>query len=872
MCRAVLALEETEASAKPPVSAQPEVIGRFQIEKRLGAGAMGVVYSAYDAELDRRIAVKLMRPQASPDRLRREAQTLAKLSHPNIVTVHDVGVHRGAAFVAMALVDGENLRSWLATPRPPEEILDKLVQAMRGIIAAHAEGVIHRDLKPDNIFVSRRGDVLVGDFGLARSSSPPSGEMRADELTQTGTIMGTPVYMAPEAFAGETTAASDQFSLAVTMWEAFYGTRPFRGNSIDELLKAIDGGPDDPPKHVPWHDAILRGLAKDPRDRFPSIAAMLAAITRRRKKWPYLAAALALLAAGGTAFAVTRPDPKQVAIATCSREQDRMLAWNPVRRAIVLAELTGRFPTRGGELAALADCYATQWIDTSHESCKANAEQRLSNPEHAAMKLCLGRQARMFDTVLMQMPIANAPLDVRNFLDTVNHPESCRGVTVETAPTPEILAVQAEIDSRHIFAIAEAASTVQELASLEQRADHTADLQTRADAQAVIGDTLVRQSRYREAEPHLRSAVALADQARDDRMRAEAGAQLAILLVQTGRVAEATVVRDNAASAAARTNDAHAKLMVGRANVALIQHESSDPRRTAAEYRAMISLGQGTCGSTIDAEQAEVQLALAEEVTGEPGATAHLARARATMERWLETTQDDGYNLLVAAMTEPDRRRRIALVEQALPLLPKQSTYVANTLGPLGQDYEYETDYLMAYRTYVRRLDALDHEDVLRPTEILPGLIDIATTALDAADTVDDPKLRDELFAAAIAAMDRRDKEPGGTDETSFYRGRVLYRQGHIREAIPLLRRGLAVTEASQPAIPGRVALRATMLAHALFDLGEREQAKLIADVAHEYWPKGIELVRPAAPKLGAAFTKMEQRAADFDAWYTSHF
>src|SRR5262245_63050889 len=202
------------------------MIGRYQIGERLGAGGMGVVYAAVDSELHRRVAVKLLRPDGhgqlgaqARERLIREARTLARLSHPNVVTVFDVGTHDGNVFLAMELVEGGNLSMWLRrAKRKQSKVIDRMIEAGRGLAAAHAAGVVHRDVKPDNILVGRDGHARMTDFGLARvddslpydPTSPPSAFTSSD-LTRTGTLMGTPVYMAPEQMArGDTEPRTDQ--------------------------------------------------------------------------------------------------------------------------------------------------------------------------------------------------------------------------------------------------------------------------------------------------------------------------------------------------------------------------------------------------------------------------------------------------------------------------------------------------------------------------------------------------------------------------------------------------------------------------------------------------------------------------------------
>ncbi|MCA9717773.1 MAG: serine/threonine protein kinase, partial [Myxococcales bacterium] len=243
-------------------------VGRYVMIERVGAGAMGVVYSAYDPELDRKVAIKLLQPGSDDEalqlRLVREAQAMARLSHPNVVHVHDVGRHGDRVFIAMEFVRGRSLGSWLrfaVAPRPWRETLELFVQAGRGLRAAHDVGLVHRDFKPDNILIDDLGTPKVTDFGLARSadaSASPGAdaatrvtarepvepvELEELALTRTGALVGTPAYMAPEQHLGETAdARSDQFSYCVSLYEALYGARPFTGDTVYETVDAVLSG------------------------------------------------------------------------------------------------------------------------------------------------------------------------------------------------------------------------------------------------------------------------------------------------------------------------------------------------------------------------------------------------------------------------------------------------------------------------------------------------------------------------------------------------------------------------------------------------------------------------------------------------------
>jgi serine/threonine protein kinase/formylglycine-generating enzyme required for sulfatase activity len=293
-------------------------VGRYLILARVGSGAMGVVYGAYDPELDRRIALKLLdgdprgQDAAARARLLREAKAMARVEHPNVIAVHDVGVFEGRVFLAMEFLAGGTLRDWLeAERRGWREVLAAFLAAGRGLAAAHAAGLVHRDFKPENVLLDKDGRPRVVDFGLAREAArPDDGESVAsydtatlslaagnplESLTRTGAVMGTPAYMAPEQFLGEPTdARTDQFSFCVALYEALYGERPFAGETVLRLLRNMTDGTLQPVREerdVPaWIRRVLaRGLSAGGAARWPSMAALIAALeddpaTRHRRR------------------------------------------------------------------------------------------------------------------------------------------------------------------------------------------------------------------------------------------------------------------------------------------------------------------------------------------------------------------------------------------------------------------------------------------------------------------------------------------------------------------------------------------------------------------------------------------------------------
>jgi len=306
------------------------VDGNYRIEGVIGKGAMGVVYRAHHVRLDRPVALKLQRTIGDDTaRLEREARAMARLDHPNVVGVYDVGMHGHDLYIAMEFVDGWSLRAWLAAgPHPWRQALELCLQAGRGIMAAHAAGIVHRDLKPDNVLVGRDGRVRVADFGIARGVVEPGRTMMGEsslgpDLTRTGSMPGTPAYMAPEQFEGHADPRSDIFSFTVVLYEALYGRRPFDGATLAELVHNVMSGrlravPPTSPVPPEVLRAMLGGLAINPRIRTATMAKILgelegAKIPKRSAADVVVAvgaSALALLAiVGGTAWWVVNRPP-----------------------------------------------------------------------------------------------------------------------------------------------------------------------------------------------------------------------------------------------------------------------------------------------------------------------------------------------------------------------------------------------------------------------------------------------------------------------------------------------------------------------------------------------------------------------------------
>jgi predicted Ser/Thr protein kinase len=387
---------EQPASLDGPLLAPGTQVSRYVVTNVLGSGAAGVVYRAHDPQLRRKIALKLLRPEHShrPEgatletRLLREARAMAQLSHPNVVTVFDVGRFDGQIFLVMELVEGETLASWLTREQPWRERMRLFVEAARGLSAAHAVQIAHRDFKPANVLVGADGRVRVTDFGLARpwnlepstlldpslrEPTLPASARRAllsgVTATEAGGVAGTPAFMAPEQFLRrETDARTDQFSFCVALYQALYRASPFRGRSFEELQDAVVNGrleaPPSDKSDIPMqlYAVLRRGLSVDPAARFGDMHALVSQLlvaaddtsprTRRRVLALALAAS-ALLAAGVTA--------QQMGRAPATAE----LLTPPMRAR-----------------AANDDAAAAQKLAASHTSAAPLASKARSEPAH----------------------------------------------------------------------------------------------------------------------------------------------------------------------------------------------------------------------------------------------------------------------------------------------------------------------------------------------------------------------------------------------------------------------------------------------------------------------------------------------------------
>ena len=476
--------------------ADPELVqrlGRYEVVRKIGAGGMGVVYLAHDPELDRSVALKVLRSrfegqhtEITEERLREEARAMARLRHPNVVHVYDVGRDEGRLFLAMEYVEGSSLARWAREERPWRETLSIFVAAGQGLSAAHEAGLVHRDFKPDNVLIGKDGVAKVTDFGIALAMETWTTEGDNDDDASGA---GTLPYMSPEQILSEAIdARSDQFSFCVALYELLLGMHPFGRSSREEMVAAIIEGRRRPPPRgheIPgWVvDALVRGLATDPAERWPSMKALLDVlrhdpVARRRRR---LAGGAALLGASVLAFAVGRnatPQPEDPCI-TGSRRAEQV--WNDERRRAVserFAAAAGRYGDASfAAIEAPLDAWGKQWSGGYLELCAAHHEH--SQERYDQRMSCLANQSHHVDALVELMVEADAALvdDALRLSRRLPEASECVDQKLSTVPPPpefreEVAELRKELAGfRARLSANRSAGLMVRLAEISKRAD-----------------------------------------------------------------------------------------------------------------------------------------------------------------------------------------------------------------------------------------------------------------------------------------------------------------------------------------------------------------------------------------------------------------
>ncbi|HEY5089501.1 MAG TPA: serine/threonine-protein kinase, partial [Polyangia bacterium] len=536
------------------------LVGRYRLLRLVGRGGMGEVYAAHDPELDRRVAIKILRADARPDdieaaRLLREAQAVAKLSHPNVVAIHDVGTAAGRMFLAMELVEGETLATWLDRRRRSlDEILRMFVMAGRGLSAAHRVGIVHRDFKPQNVMVSRDDTARVMDFGLAARGGPAtSNEPR---LTRVGSILGTPLYMSPEQLVGQPVdPRADQFSFCVALWEALYGARPFEGATLLEIRTAVLADRPRPgplqarvPRRV--RAALERGLSVDRSKRFPNMESLLSALVdapKRRHGQTVAVVAASALALAGTGILVRAWRLRSLDSAACAPTASLANVWEAgpdsrprreMRTAFAASEV-GDARARFERTSRILDAYADSWVGLSREACEARRDG--TDKVSPLRSACLDRRRAELaaltdvlaqaDTKIVRRSIG-AALSLRR-LDACSDP----GVLKAAPPLPADPALRARVESltNQLLALRASAEAGHDWQTLELIGALTEEVRAAA-YEPLLTETLLVHARIRSpfdpeaAIPLYEEAYKHAEALRNDAFEAEAAIQLAAIV------------------------------------------------------------------------------------------------------------------------------------------------------------------------------------------------------------------------------------------------------------------------------------------------------------------------------------------------------
>jgi len=512
------------------------LIGRFRILGTLGEGGMGVVYAAEDAQLGREVAIKSIRGdrlRAHPGeraRLLREARALAKLSHPNVVQVHEVGEADAQVFIVMELVRGTTVKKWIdAGPRSLAAILACFIEAGRGLDAAHRVGIVHRDFKPSNVLVGADGRVRIADFGLARGDPAPAdatfstrrpGDRIVASAEVTAAGAGTPAYMSPEQILGvQCDARSDQFSFCVALYEAAFGRRPFAPGDLDARLRdpsasgrQVLGGGSGPG----WLRKVLtRGLALRPEDRFASMAVLLAQLeaTPRRRRHLMWAATFGLAFAGAVTAGSALMSASTPVL--CPRADDRMdELWGEAERVAIgrgfAATKLSYATTAANRVSVVLDTYGEAWLAAQRGACvAAQVHSDRSTLLFEQSTRCLDRARRSLARLIEALIIANPAMvaGAEGLVAALPDPSSC-----------------VELDlNRHFAALGEEGSEAEELEALLDRARILEGSRQGREAAAALAEIVDRSQRHndvsREAE-----ALLLLGQTRSQVLRDPAGA------------------------------------------------------------------------------------------------------------------------------------------------------------------------------------------------------------------------------------------------------------------------------------------------------------------------------------------------------------
>ena len=840
-----------------------DLVDRYVVLRQLGQGGMGVVVLAYDPVLDRAVAMKLMRAdRASPvlaARLEREARSLARLTHPNVVRVFDAGTWAGRVFMAMEHVEGESVRAWLRSgPRATTEILRVFVEAGRGLVATHDAGFVHRDVKPGNILLASDGTARLADFGLVGGeafhdgdttspvpASTPELVSACEHLTRPDSAMGTPGYMSPEQrAAGTVGTAADQYGFCASLWEALFGVLP---------VPDQPAAPEPPGERrvPPWlREVIARGLRSTPGARWPSMRALLAALERdpvaaRRRALVRAGAAVVIVGLVAASAVALLRDPSDAPDRRC-RGLDAELAgvWDPARAvALERAFLAGGSPRAAPTYARVAgqlDAYARRWVVARTDACEATHVRGVQSAAVLDVRMaCLERRLRDVDALVDVLVDGVEPATLDQAVPAVGRLaplDECADVTSLQViePPPADPAARATI--------ARARRAVADARALERTGVYgrglalARDAVTRAHASGyapVIAEALHlrgsledRAGDARGAERTLEEALVAAGRARDDGRAAAIWADLVYVVGgPLGRPADALRLRPGAEAALARAG--------------------GGPRAEAALWLAL-AMTHYTHGDLASARQAQERaIALLERAHGRDHAD--LAAALGTLG-----------NILLALAAHDEARaaheRALAIAEAALgPEHPN----VAATLTNLGLVLHAQRRLDEARAAHERALAI--HERALGPSHPV-----VAATLTNLGLVLQEEGKPAEARALHERALAIREQVlgPAHPDVAVSLNnlGAAAFAAGHPAEARALHERALAIRERALGADHLEVGTSLYNLGDALAALGDHRRALSLYVRALDVWRGALGPDHPHVA-LALAAVERERRA-----------
>ncbi len=883
-----LKVEQRERVITGPASAADGSLDRYVVLEQVGSGGMGVVHRAYDPKLRREVALKMLRFDRregsgairAETRILREARAMAQLSHPHVLPVYDVEHVGGLVYIAMEYVDGQTLSRWMRRQtRPWAEVVEVFAQAGQGLAAAHQAGIIHRDFKPSNVLMGNRGRVLVTDFGLARAHDDREEDDMADAwssgehgngetITESGEVVGTPAYMAPEQLRGEPVdARADQYAFCIALYEGLFGRRPFAVKDHRSLLVAKQAAriEPDPAITVPtWLFRIVeRGLAPAPGDRFASMNELLGALghdpAQARRRWMWGASgAITTATLIGLSLATTDSEP----MCTTADALAQSL-WSDAQgeqvRAALLATGQGYAAETATRVATQLDRYADQWSAAHLDACEATHVRHNQSGEAFDLRMaCLRRQEAELETTVETLSghvDADTLSRAAGLVAALPNPDRCadvealrsRGRAVDPRNAAAVELQRERLARANAMVRAWRTQDAQALTGeIEQRVGELGDPVLRGETKLLRGELALQIHDAPSAETWYREAFAEAVQGRDATLAIDASLQLINTVgVRQARTAEGELWAEQARSWLRGRNPTDpriASLLIAEGGLYQAAGQLDEAK---AAFSSAVDKLEGNTGST-DLAHAHRTLGLSLMALGEiDEAQIQFSRLLALREKLLgphhpdvgQAHQNLGGSLYAAGQltnTLPHYEKALMIFETALgPDHPRLVSALGN-LGALRDDLGEPDD---AREHFERALRIAEAGPGTPPGEMV-GLLRNLAAALEHAGEPEDSVRRLEQAAGLLNEAYGPD-HPEGVDLLAAM-GAVLAAAGEGKRAREILEQADA-RRTRLPVEAGDVSANvARTLGRVLGEQGEHARAEtLLTEATRLYREQG---------------------------------